>query len=290
MLGQTITLLVTIALALNGATAAADDGHGVPLTFSGFHDDQYGKFSSWSSVISRGPNQITLEYAVCNFDVKVPLIYEWTGPNFGVGRGGTLPSGKCNILDRDVTAYDADTNAVIKFTQAGRAQPASAHVSKPPIDSRYLPPFIRNRLRAFYGPEGQTSQPSLADLQLVQSPYGDMLQSTISWFPPTVMIAIPVAAFGSQDRQGVIERIEKGGYGAKVSGLKDMLDETDRDRIQKDRLETPVIVIGQGPTSPTQLELLLDGKVKSVSSAFVTLMDRGGRLIVDTEVSIYLTK
>ena len=160
MLGQTITLLVTIALALNGATAAADDGHGVPLTFSGFHDDQYGKFSSWSSVISRGPNQITLEYAVCNFDVKVPLIYEWTGPNFGVGRGGTLPSGKCNILDRDVTAYDADTNAVIKFTQAGRAQPASAHVSKPPIDSRYLPPFIRNWLRAFYGPEGQTSQPS----------------------------------------------------------------------------------------------------------------------------------
>jgi len=290
MLGQTITLLVTIALALNGAAAAADDGHSVPLTFSGFHDDQYGKFSSWSSVINRGPNQITLEYAVCNFDVTVSLIYEWTGPNFGVGRGGTLPSGKCNILDRDVTAYDADTNAVIKFTQAGRAQPASAHVSKPPIDSRYLPPFIRNRLRAFYGPEGQASQPTLADLQLVQSPHGDRLQSTISWFPPTVMIAVPADAFGGQDRRDVIERIEKGGYGAKVSSLKDMLDEAERDRLQKDRLESAVILIGRGTTSPNQLELLLDGKAESLSSSYLTLMDRGGRLIIDTEVSIYLTK
>lgn len=282
-----------VILVATGAAAVAGNRQAADLTFSGFHDDQYGKFSDWSSAIDRGPAQVTLEYAVCNFDRKIPLIYQWQGPNFGVGGAGALPPGKCDILDRDVTAYEADTNAVIYFTQAARAQPASAHVSKPPIDSTYLPAFIRDQLRAFYGPEGRSSQPTLADLRLIQSlsPSGYSLQETISWFPPTVSIAIPADAFGSRDARGVIERIEKGGYQAKASTLEETLDKRDMGRVPRERLKAPVIVIRRDATSPSELSLLLGGKALAVSRSYMTMLDsRSGRLVLDAEVSVYATK
>jgi hypothetical protein len=285
---------VLAAYLLVGATGAHAQQNLAPAVFGDKHQSEYGNFSHWSAVYQKDPTRIEIEYAVCNFDGARPLIYKWNGPNIGVGEGGTLPVGKCHVLRRDVAAIEHDRNASISFTQAARKHPAPAHLSKievlPPGVVRVLPRFVTNSLRTFYSPEGDKVQPSLANLVVTQvrNENGDV-QHTISWYPPTVSLAIGMAAFGGVQPDAVAAEIKGAGYDAVVSNLKAVLPDSAVGAIPAERLAQPVVLLTKMEKSAPLLQFKLGAKAQVVSGANVILIDTTAKkLVTDVEISAFV--
>jgi hypothetical protein len=277
---------------LAGSADATAQQNLAPAVFGDKHQSQYGNFSHWSAVYQKDPSRIEIEYAVCNFDNNVPLIYKWNGPNIGVGEGGKLPVGKCHVLRRDVAAIEHDRNAYISFTQAARNHPAPAHLSKievlPPGVVRVLPQFLTSTLRTFFGPEGITAQPSLANLVITQARIDGDVQHTISWHPPTVSLAIGTSAFGGAQPDAVAAEINRLGYNAEVSNLKTVLDDSSSKAISADRLAQPVILLTKTDKSPPSLQLKVGAKTQVVAGSNVILIDSASKkLVTDVEISTF---
>jgi hypothetical protein len=292
-----ISLIVSTCcfLSAESAIATAQQNLLAPVVFSGKHDSNFGHFSHWSNVVMRDPTRIEIEYAVCNFDGSTPLIYRWNGPNIGVGDGGTLPVGKCHIVDRDVAAIEHDRSAFIEFTQAGRKHPAPAHLSKLqlPLPTNLLPRILVNRLRTFYGPESNAVEPSLANLVITQTRISDgVLRHTVVWYPPTVTVAIGADAFigASVDTvSGMVK--EQRGFSAQVSTLKALLADTNTRAVPEDQLAQPVVVITKTNESPPAQPVVLELKgikTQSVSRSHLSVIDTDSkRLITNIEISTF---
>jgi hypothetical protein len=250
-------VVVCVLVAPSTATTAQQIDPLAPTVFSNKHESEFGNFSHWSAVLQKGPQRIEIEYAVCNFAKATPLIYRWNGPNIGVGDGGKLPVGKCHVVDRDVAGIEHDRDAFIAFTQAGRKHPAPAHLSKLPLSSitSLLPRVVTNRLRTFYGPESDAAQPSLANLVVTQARVSDeVLRHTISWYPPTVAVAIGANAFAGANAESVSSLAKEKGFTAQVSTLSELLDPSSAGQARElgfpaDQLTQPVIVIISRVTS-----------------------------------------
>jgi hypothetical protein len=282
--------VVTVYLSAGLVDASAQQNVPPPV-FGDTHQSEFGNFSHWSAVFPKDSSRFEIEYAVCNFDNGRALIYKWDGPNIGVGEGGTLPKGKCHILRRDVAAFEADRNAFIAFTQAARQHPAPAYLSKlfrPEVTS-LLPRLIVNALRTYYGPEGVAAQPSLANLVITQARTDGEIQHTISWHPPTVMVAIGIPAFGGAEANTVVTNIKEAGYNANVSNLRAVLDESNWQAISQDRLAQQVILLTKTEKSPPALQLKLLTKTQAMSSSNVTVIDTTSKkLVTDVEISTFV--
>jgi len=258
-----------------------------PRTFSATYTGPFGKFSHLSAVEAKASTSLTVEYAVCNLDTR-PLIYDWRGPNITVGDGGALPAGACHIVSRDVVAIDHDRRAVIAFTQAAREHPASALVSRLPLPfpSNLLPSFLENRLRTYFGPEGTAVQPSLAELSIVQKRSGGGLTYTISWYPPSVVLAIGTDAFAGQGTETVARVINNAGYQADAVPLDKVLAESSRRFVPEGRRQGEVIFVRKLEKSPAQLTFTLQSNVASISQSYVSVLN-AGKLITGFEITSF---
>jgi hypothetical protein len=252
-----------------------------PRVFDDVHNSEYGHFSHWSAVVERGANRLMIEYALCNIDER-GLIYTWRGPNITAGDGGTLPPGKCHILSRDVAAVEHNRRAVIAFTQAGRNHDAPAHVSKlsVAIPTERLPPFLENRLRSFFGAEGTPLQPSLADLAIVQRREDGVVHHSISWFPPTVALAIGADAFGDSEVEAVTSAINDAGFAAEPATLEKVMAESGWSFLPSETLQQDVIVVTALANSPNALAFTIEGNATSIAQSYVTLIDSETRRLI----------
>jgi hypothetical protein len=288
-------IITCCLLAVGPRIATAQQNPLDPVVFSGKHESQFGHFSHWSHVLARDPTRIEIEYAVCNFDDSTPLIYRWDGPNIGVGDGGMLPAGKCHIVNRDVAAIEHDKNAFIAFTQAGRKHPAAAHLSKLqlPLPTNLLPRALITRLRTFYGPEGNAVEPSLANLVITQTRLSDgVLRHVVSWYPPTVTLAIGADAFMGASADTVASLVKnQNAFSAQVSTLKGVLADSSTSAVPEDQLAQPVIVITKVKDAPPGLPVILelkDIKTQSVSRSHVSVINtESKRLITNVEISAF---
>ena len=285
----------SVAIVLAVATsigAIAEPNQFAPSVFSNRHESEFGNFSHWSAVIQRTENRIEIEYAVCNFHKTSGLIYKWMGPNIAVGDGGTLPIGKCHILNRDVASITHDRDAFIAFTQAQRRHPAAAHLSNlsVPIPESILPRFLMHRLRSFYGPESSTAQPTVADLLMSQYRSDNFLHHHISWDPPTVTIAFGLAALGGASPNEVSQQVNAFGYNAQLTTLKTALAQSSWSAIPEDRLSEPVILLTKAAAAtPTlNLKLTAPSKLSFISSSHITIIDNETKKVVtDFEISAF---
>jgi hypothetical protein len=277
------------ACALSAGTISAIAQLAPPLVFDGKHESPLGKFSHWSAVLQRDPSRTEVEYAVCNFDDRMPLIYKWVGPNIIVGAGGTLPIGKCHIVRRDVAAIDHDRDAFISFTQAGRNHSAPAHLSKLSSSSfARMPSVIRNTLRMIYTPEGTAVHPTLADLVVTQVRTAGILQHTISWHPPTVIVAIGVTVFGQANTNVVRSIAIDRGYTPTTATLDQVLPASSLADIPMERRSQEVILLEKTEKSNPTLELKLEAKEQSISHSYISVIEtKSKKLVTDFEITAF---
>jgi hypothetical protein len=85
--------------------------------------------SHLSAIISLPHQSQTLEYEVCNADVKHSLYFYWDRANFGTGINHPIPFGSCAILSRAVDEYEEGSTGIL-FSLNNTTRPANAYVVK----------------------------------------------------------------------------------------------------------------------------------------------------------------
>jgi hypothetical protein len=107
------------------------------------------QFSHLSAVIALPHQMPTLEYEVCNADVKHSLYFYWDRAKFGTGINHPIPFGSCAMLSRSSDEYQ-ESNTSILFSLNNTSWPANAYVQKESEKqfsfsfSRIVSPYFEN--------------------------------------------------------------------------------------------------------------------------------------------------
>ncbi|MCR9138488.1 MAG: hypothetical protein NXI27_20975 [Alphaproteobacteria bacterium] len=275
-----ISLFIVASLASNARADELD-----PRTFENIHSSQYAQFSHWSAVIEY-PDRLQVEYAVCNLSHNDGLIFEWVEPNITVGDGGRLPGGKCYILKREITSVEHGRNSTIRFTQASRRHTAPAHLPSLPLSLGNLPSFISNQLRTFIKPPA--SGATLADFNNIEIRRDGSVEYRITWYPPTVTVALSGGVFSEEARAPAVEGLQEAGLSTQISTLGDYLADSDTSYLDEERLAADAVFLTNSDRLNRSFRVTVPRETFGIGNASVTLIDGETRtMITDFQISTY---
>jgi hypothetical protein len=129
----------------------------------------------------------------------------------------------------------------------------------------------------------------MADLVVTQARQSDTtVEHTISWYPPTVGVAIGTNAFGGLDPNPVLSAMNQGEYHAVPARWNDFLSGSDLGATITDDPSQPAILFMRTAISSPPLFLKLKVEAKSLSKSQIAIIDLPSKkLVTQFEISSF---
>lgn len=179
-----------ILLALMASASLGEDFRGV----QDFFRDDFAVFTVWSEPIEHSPVELSIDYALCNFDLKNgALVYNWETAGLRSASNAGLPPGLCNVSSlpvKKVTLMDGDS---IEFTQAKRHFGARIYAPEETL-GQHIEGLAKSIFKLFSQQEGQEIFRTL-NIEFSIVPGETTTEYVIDWNSNDVTIAIPQKVF-----------------------------------------------------------------------------------------------
>lgn len=213
-IGLTFKLLFLTIAACSSVNAALAEN-----SKEGTYLGDWGHFYYQSSVSSGQEEGQSLVYLVCNLEQQVSLKFNWLEVGLTVGDGGQLPAEQCAALRRrNIPAYESVSNTSILFSNLPQRRSAEAYLSN--VDRWYVPEFLENEFRLFFGPESNQDVFENFDLSIpeelrLRQRYvldDDGVTIEIDWGEREVQVIIGEGLFAGLDLEDAAGQLTEIGY------------------------------------------------------------------------------
>lgn len=185
-------------------TATASSGEAFRGVQDFFRDD-LAVLTVWSEEIERSRGDLSIDYALCNFDLKNgALVYNWETAGLRSASNVGLPPGLCNVSSLPAIKAALVDGDSIELTQAKRPFAAKVYVPDDTIGQR-IENLAKSIFNLFHQKEGQEIFRTL-NIEFSVLPSEATTRYIVDWNSNDVTIAIPQKVFdkiGGEEMQRI---------------------------------------------------------------------------------------